>query len=135
MEFISVCNKTSLVLKQERNKKRFQFMITGNTLDMVPVAVVISEVKMRKIRNLIYNYFRKLDGDKICVYSDGWSFPHQQAEIYIQLHECDQIIQIKVSNENDEKCETGTVYLDRTVAEMLLKEIEFLIGAVKGHLV
>lgn len=135
MEFKSVCNKRCLVFKQESNKKRFIFLIKENAVDNKSVSLIVTEVKLRKIRNLLYNYFRKLDGDKIGVYSDGWRLPHQQAEIYIQLHNSNQTVQVNVINESEDKYGYETVHLSRTVAERLLKEIEFCIGAVKGHLV
>lgn len=135
VEFKSICNKRCLVFKQGSNKKRFIFLIKGNAVDNKLASLIVTEVKLRKIRNLLYNYFRKLDGDNIYVYSDGWRFPHQQAEIYIQLHKSDQTVQVNVSNESEDKYGFGTVYLSRTVAEMLLKEIEFFIGPVKGYLI
>lgn len=135
VEFKSICKKRCLVFKQESNKKRFIFMIKENTVDNKSASLIVTEVKLIKIRNLLYNYFRKLDGDNIGVYSDGWRFPHQQAEIYIQLHKSDQTVKVIVSNESEDKYGYGTVYLSRNVSEMLLREIEFLIGPVKGHLV
>ncbi|MFJ8528319.1 hypothetical protein [Bacillus sp. NPDC094106] len=135
MEFQDICNNTKLVFKKERNQKRFQLMIKGNTTDNQPVFLFVTEVKLVKIRNAIHNYFRKMDGDSVHVYSECWRLPYQQAEIFMELHRNDQVIQIKISNQSDENYGFGVVRLNRTVSKKLLEEIEYIVGKIKGHLI
>ncbi|HHT7008508.1 hypothetical protein [Bacillus cereus group sp. BfR-BA-01328] len=123
MKFQDDLNHTSLMIEEQKQKGSINLSMKNLNLNEQPISLSITKFKVKKMKKVIYNYLRKMNGANISVFSEYWSFPSKKSELQLSLNEENRWIEIKLLKNHDDSQIESKFYLDESQSNQLLGEI------------
>lgn len=119
--------KTTLQVNREKNKKRIEFTIEGDTIHNRPAVLYVTFAKSKKIKDAMVDQIKKMNGEDIEVCNEWWLVPQQYGEIFMDLHEEKKLIRFEIENGSD-NYGYGVIYITKGDAEKIVEEIASIIA-------
>lgn len=123
MKFQDDLNHTALMIEEQKQNGSVKLSMKNLNMNQRPISLLITKFKVNKMKKIIYNYLRKINGANISVFSEYWNFPAKKTELQLSLNEESKWIEIKLlKNHNDSQIESK-FYLDENQSNQLLDGI------------
>lgn len=123
MRFQDDLNHTALMIEEQKQNGNVKLSMKNLNMNQRPISLLITKFKVKKMKKIIYNYLRKINGANISVFSEYWSFPAKKTELQLSLDEENKWIKVKLLKNHEDNHVESKFYLNEEQSNQLLNGI------------